>query len=196
MLEDVVGMFWGIFICFDLLIFEIFFLFIFGGKVIVVRNVLLLNDFEVSLEVIFCNMVLLVMELLLFGCGFLFFVKVVNLVGEVFISVLVRCVYEEIGIERFYNFYGLSECIIYLMFEWIVCDDCIELMIGRFIVGICVYVFDKNFNLGLIGMIGELYLGGSGVLVGYIGLLELMSEKFLFDLFVVDEGVIMYVIGD
>ncbi|UII31895.1 amino acid adenylation domain-containing protein [Fulvivirga ulvae] len=51
--------------------------------------------------------------------------------------------------------------------------------IGRPLSGRAAYVLDSNLNLVPVGVIGELYVGGSGVSMGYLNKPELTKERFM-----------------
>lgn len=67
-------------------------------------------------------------------------------------------------------------------------------LIGWLIDNLCLYVFDCVFRLQFFGVVGELYIGGVGVVCGYLNWLELNVECFFVDFFVV--GGCFYCIGD
>ena len=52
--------------------------------------------------------------------------------------------------------------------------------IGRPIANSTAYIYDKNNRLTPIGVVGELYVGGDGVALGYLNNPELTAERFIF----------------
>lgn len=67
-------------------------------------------------------------------------------------------------------------------------------LIGIVVVNMSIYVLDEDMKLVLIGVSGEMYISGVGVVRGYLNWLELIVEKFVENLFVIGER--MYKIGD
>ncbi|OUM08507.1 non-ribosomal peptide synthetase [Pseudomonas syringae] len=68
--------------------------------------------------------------------------------------------------------------------------------IGRPIGNTRLYVLDAHQRLAPLGAIGELYIGGDGVALGYLNRPELTDEKFIADPFSTQPGATMYRTGD
>jgi len=73
--------------------------------------------------------------------------------------------------------------------------------IGKPVANTSVYVLDRNRNLMPLGLPGELWIGGKGLSLGYLGLPELSKEKFVACPFESPEGgddapALMYATGD
>jgi amino acid adenylation domain-containing protein len=68
--------------------------------------------------------------------------------------------------------------------------------IGRCLPQTQVYLFDEYQQLVPIGIPGEIYIGGSGVAIGYLGDPTLTSAKFLSDKFAPRPGALLYRTGD
>ena len=68
--------------------------------------------------------------------------------------------------------------------------------IGRPLAGNSFYILDDKRRRVPIGVAGELYIGGDGVALGYVGDPELTAERFLPDSFSGVEGARMYRTGD
>ena len=62
-------------------------------------------------------------------------------------------------------------------------EDANIVPIGRAISNTRVYVLDSQLRPVPIGVIGEIYIGGAGVAIGYLNRLELTAERFLPDSF-------------
>jgi amino acid adenylation domain-containing protein len=68
--------------------------------------------------------------------------------------------------------------------------------IGQPISNTQVYILDRYLRPVPIGVVGEIYIGGPGVALGYLNRPELTSERFIADPFSVDQGPRMYKTGD
>lgn len=74
--------------------------------------------------------------------------------------------------------------------------ECDSVPIGRPVHNMQVYVLDADRRQVPIGEVGEIYLGGVGIALGYIGQPELSAERFLPNPFVDDADARMYRSGD
>ncbi|SDX46163.1 arthrofactin-type cyclic lipopeptide synthetase C [Pseudomonas syringae] len=75
--------------------------------------------------------------------------------------------------------------------------ECAEsVSIGRPIGNTRVYVLNAQQRLAPLGVIGELYIGGDGVALGYLNRPGLTDEKFIADPFSDQPGAMMYRTGD
>jgi len=67
---------------------------------------------------------------------------------------------------------------------------------GAPLVNMRAYVLDGRRQLVPIGVLGELYIGGSSLARGYLHQAELTDERFLADPFAAGTGARMYKTGD
>jgi nonribosomal peptide synthetase protein VioF len=99
-----------------------------------------------------------------------------------------------------FNVYGPSEATIDAMVFPVSRNDLANLPsvvpIGRPIGNVRCYVLNENLTQCPIGVIGELYLGGAGLAVGYMGNSAATAERFLPDPFSEIPGARMYATGD
>jgi amino acid adenylation domain-containing protein len=97
--------------------------------------------------------------------------------------------------RRFFNAYGPTEASI-----WATTAVCEEnqttVPIGYSISNVRVYLLDDYLELIPDGVPGEIYIGGTGVTRGYLGLPGLTAERYLPDPFSPDPGARMYRTGD
>ena len=93
------------------------------------------------------------------------------------------------------NMYGPTETTIWST-TWNVNGESDSVPIGKPIANTQIYVLDANRQPVPIGIPGELYIGGTGVVRGYLGRPEQTSERFQTDPFSQTDGNRMYRTGD
>jgi amino acid adenylation domain-containing protein len=84
--------------------------------------------------------------------------------------------------QHLINGYGPTECTTFSTMYSVTKDNIALLKnipIGKGISGRTTYILDTHLNLLPIGVIGELYIGGTGLARGYLNQIELTSEKFI-----------------
>ncbi|MEC4812714.1 MAG: amino acid adenylation domain-containing protein [Scytonema sp. PMC 1069.18] len=83
--------------------------------------------------------------------------------------------------QRFIHVYGPTECTTFS--TWYLIEDVPEaattLPIGRPITNTQTYILDRYLQPVPIGVIGELYIGGPGLAIGYLNRPELTAQKFI-----------------
>ncbi|MFE5874051.1 amino acid adenylation domain-containing protein [Rhodococcus sp. NPDC056506] len=92
-----------------------------------------------------------------------------------------------------HNFYGPTEVTVDAVHTSTECSG--EPLIGRPVAGLRAYVLDAGLRPVPVGVVGELYLGGPGVVRGYRAAPALTAQHFLPDPFAAD-GTRMYRTGD
>jgi amino acid adenylation domain-containing protein len=96
--------------------------------------------------------------------------------------------------EEIWNLYGPTETTIYSTIKQITDDE--DITIGKPVANTQIYILDEALNNLTDGSIGEIYIGGDGVAVGYLNRAELSAERFVKDIFSTVEGARMYRTGD
>jgi amino acid adenylation domain-containing protein len=175
--DDLAGMLASTSICFDLSVFELFAPLSWGGKVVLVENVLALADPSKHSDVALINTVpSAIADLLALG-PLPRTVRTVNLAGEPLKSELVRKIYDSGGVEKVYDLYGPSETTTYSSFTLRQHQG--RATIGRPIANTKIYLLDEAMQPVPIGVAGEIFIGGAGVARGYLNRPELTREKFI-----------------
>ncbi len=191
--EDLRGTLFATSVCFDLSVFEMFAPLAAGGRVVVAEDALELPRLAESCAVTLVNTVPSAMDELARG-ALPAALRVVNLAGEPLQADLVERVYAHRQVERVYNLYGPSEDTTYSTFALVRPRS--PVTIGRPIANTRAYVVDRGGRLSLIGVPGELWLGGDGLARGYLGRPELTAEKLVPDPFGGRPGERLYRTGD
>lgn len=167
-------------ICFDLSIFEMFVPLFAGGCVVLVDNALTLVDkcFNFPLKLI--NTVPSAARALLEHDAIPDSVEVINLAGEALEQALVDALYQKSQVKRVYNLYGPSETTTYST-SYLALAQVNRTMvpIGKPILGTTLYVLDQQqLPVPLLAR-GELYIGGSGVTLGYCQRPEETASRYI-----------------
>jgi amino acid adenylation domain-containing protein len=183
-------------ICFDLSIFELFLPLCFGGRIILVDNILALPGLPQKEEVTLINTVPSAIRELLNDECLPHSALTVNLAGEALSADLARRLYAALPEHQLYNLYGPSETTTYSTFTYIESNVSNTPGIGRPVANTQVYVLDREGNLACTGVPGELYIGGVGLARGYLNRPELTAEKFVPDPFSTEPGARLYRTGD
>jgi amino acid adenylation domain-containing protein len=101
--------------------------------------------------------------------------------GEALTPKWVRRVLEAGAPGRFINGYGPTECTTFATWHHVreVSEDAASIPIGQPIANTTAYVLGNHRRLLPIGIPGELYLGGDGLAMGYLGDPELTDHRFV-----------------
>ncbi|MFP4120964.1 amino acid adenylation domain-containing protein [Coleofasciculus sp.] len=177
--EDLAGVLASTSICFDLSVFELFVPLSWGGKIILVENVLHLPTLPANQEVTLVNTVPSAIAELLNIDDLPASVRIVNLAGEPLQNGLVERIYQRDTVEKVFNLYGPSEDTTYSTFAWVKKGTNKLPPIGRPIANTQIYILDRYLQPTPIGVPGELHIGGAGLAKGYLNRPDLTSEKFI-----------------
>ncbi len=183
-------------ICFDLSVFEVFVPLSWGGRVILVENVLELLSLATGAEVSLVNTVPSGMSELVRREALPASVRTVNLAGEELSRKLTDEVYRVSRVERVLNLYGPSEDTTYSTWMTVPREGTGKPSIGRAIAGTRAYVLDRYLHPVPAGVAGELYLGGEGLARGYLNRPDLTAERFIPDCWSGMAGERLYRTGD
>ncbi|HEX5724711.1 MAG TPA: amino acid adenylation domain-containing protein, partial [Longimicrobiaceae bacterium] len=100
--------------------------------------------------------------------------------------------------QRLLHMYGPTETTAWCSYENVehVAEDALTVSVGRATGNQRIYLLDPALNPVPVGVPGEAYVGGDGVVRGYLDRPGLTAERFLPDPFVVEPGTRMYRTGD
>ncbi|MBN3897502.1 MAG: amino acid adenylation domain-containing protein, partial [Nostoc sp. NOS(2021)] len=183
-------------ICFDLSTFEMFVPLCYGGKVILIDNILHLPTLPAAKNVSLINTVPSVIAELLRTDGIPTSVQTINIAGEPLQNKLVQQLYQWENIQQVFNLYGPSEDTTYSTFAWIQKNASNIPPIGRPINNTQIYLLDQDLQPVPVGVPGELHIGGDGLARGYLNRPELTAEKFIPNHFSDKSAARLYKTGD
>lgn len=168
---------------FDVLIVEIFGMLVcgvwmvilcFGGFIDIGYFIVLLCD--EGIMVMYFVLFLFGLFLLLLGVSQWWMLQWVFIGGELLFGEVVDKFYVIFDV-LLYNFYGLIEIVINVSwFKVVGLQGICIVFIGWFKINIIMYLFDDLLQLVLIGVIGEIYIGGMYVVYGYYCCVGLIVE--------------------
>jgi amino acid adenylation domain-containing protein len=118
--------------------------------------------------------------------------QVLLVAGEVLTSDLASRLQRLVARGRVANLYGPTEATIYTTMAWVESTE-VDPPIGHGLSNASLYVLDEA---GKPSDTGELYIGGNGVALGYVGRSDLTHERFRRDPFRAEPGAMMYRTGD
>jgi amino acid adenylation domain-containing protein len=192
--QELDGVLAGISISFDPSILDIFMPLCLGGKVILAANTLALPRLVAADEVrLLFSVPSVVRELLRMG-GIPASVETINMGGEHLPSSLVQELYALPHLKRVYDLYGPTEtttCSTYALRTVEAAPT-----IGRPIDGTQVYVLDSQLRPVPHGETGELFIGGHGVVRGYLNNPDINQQRFIPSPFSADRTSRLYRTGD
>ncbi|MDQ0418593.1 amino acid adenylation domain-containing protein [Croceifilum oryzae] len=193
-MQELAGVLASTSLSFDLSVFEVCVPLTMGGKVIVAENALHVDKLSAQ-NVTLINTVPSAAKELVRAKTIPSSVTVVNLAGEPLPQLLVQGLYEEGSIEKVYNLYGPSEDTTYSTYMKLEKGNkYLVPPIGRPISNTEAYVLSTGGQMVPIGVVGELYIGGSGLARGYLNRPDLTNERFIPHPF--QEGKRVYRTGD
>ncbi len=177
--QDLTGVLASTSICFDLSVFELFFTLSQGGTVILADHALHLLTLPARQQVTLVNTVPSAMAELVRDEGLPAGVQVVNLAGEPLKKALVEQVYKLETVQWVLNLYGPSEDTTYSTWALVERNSATEPSIGRPVANAQVYLLDEAGQPVSVGVTGELYMAGKGVVRGYLNRPGLTAERFV-----------------
>jgi amino acid adenylation domain-containing protein len=118
--------------------------------------------------------------------------------GENLLAETLRLWRDHASSTRLFNEYGPTETVVGCCVHEVQAADprSGSVSIGRPIANTQLYVLDENLRPVAPGVIGELFIGGVGVGLGYLNRAELTAERFLADRFSGVSGARLYKSGD
>lgn len=183
-------------LCFDLSVFEIFTPLSWGGRVILVRDVLSLPSIPEGNDIMLLNTVPSAMSELVRARALPRSVRTVNLAGEPLSPALAEAIFRVETVQRLFNLYGPTESTTYSTASLVERLSQRPPNIGRPIANTRVYILDSHGQPVPGGVVGELYITGEGLARGYWGRPELTLERFVPDSFSGGLGGRLYRTGD
>ncbi len=166
--EELAGMLASTSFNFDLSVFELFAPWSVGGKVILAVHALDLRGLPAAEEVTFVNTVPSAMAELVREDRLPAGVRAVGLAGEELHRPLADRVYALPGVARLYNLYGPSDTTTYSTWEE-AAPSPEKPAIGRPTADTSVFLLDEDMRQVEPGEVGELYIAGAGLALGYLG---------------------------
>jgi len=193
--EELAGVLAATSVCFDLSVFELFVTLGLGGTVILAENALALPALPNAGEVTLVNTVPSAMAELVRTDALPTAVRTVCLAGEALRRDLVDRIQEKPGV-RVLNLYGPTEDTTYSTGAVMARGERGAPSIGRPLPGTRAFLLDRAGHRVPPGAVGELCLGGSGLVRGYLGRPALTAERFVPDRWSTVPGDRLYRTGD
>jgi amino acid adenylation domain-containing protein len=194
--EDITGVLASTSLNFDPSLFELFVTLSRGGTVIVAENALELPNVEARERVTTMSAVPSAIAELVRMDGVPDSLRVANLAGEALPHSVAQRIYDNTGVQRVLNLYGLTEDTLYTTMSLVERGSPTPPDIGRPIDNRRLYVVDPHMGQVPVGVPGELYVGGEGLGRGYVNRPSLTAERFVPDPFSGRPGSRLYRTGD
>ena len=167
--EDLRGVLFSTSLNFDISVYEIFLPLVFGGRMIIVDNLLSLPMTEARDEVRLINTGPSLMAALMRLDWTPSKVRTINLAGEPLPLRLADGLFKANPNLALFNLYGPTETTVYSTYSRVSNSDRRPPAIGKPLWNTQVYVLGPQAGLLPKGATGELYIGGAGVSRGYLG---------------------------
>lgn len=183
-------------IAFDVSMLELLLPLSTGGQVVMMRDHLALLEQDPPSPVALLAGVPAIVELLVAKGRIPHSVATVVLAGEQCLPQTVNALLGLPHISRVVNAYGPTEATVYATAKELLAPAVGMPAIGVPIAGTSAYVLDDALRPAPPGGLGQLYIGGNGVAIGYSGRAALTAERFVPDPWSQEPGAKMYATGD
>nr|WP_319925023.1 non-ribosomal peptide synthetase [Xenorhabdus sp. Reich] len=179
---------------FDLAVYECFAPLISGGTVYLVADVLSLITTKQTVSLI--NTVPSAITHMIETDTIPTTIHTINLAGEALKPHIVEQLFARTEVQDVCNLYGPSETTTYSTWVRMNRSTGVTTHIGRPIANTQIYILDPHAEPAPIGVIGEIYIGGTSVARGYLNRPELTAKHFLPNPFDEEPEARMYKTGD
>lgn len=183
---------------FDLSIFELFVPIVSGGTVFITKSILQVEDWIRQPITLINSVPSLIKTVLELNVPIPASVTCINLAGEPLSNSLAQTLYALPQIKHIYNLYGPTETTTYSTISLVKKSEMENINIGKPLHNTQIYLLDSHLNLVPYGCVGEIYIAGDGVAIGYLEREDLTKERFLNNPFMKDSQELqkMYKTGD
>jgi amino acid adenylation domain-containing protein len=175
--DDRAGVLASTSISFDLSIFELLLPLCWGGRAILVRDIMDLPC--ESAEVTLLNTVPSAAAQLAKVDGLPHSIRTVNLAGEPLSAALAQELYSRPHVKRVFNLYGPAESTVYSTFALVPKEAVTQPPIGCPIANARILILDRHLEPIPEGVAGELCIAGEGLARGYLNRPDLTAERFI-----------------
>lgn len=124
-------------------------------------------------------------------------IKYIFCCGEALSVSVVEATYAKLDNVEVHNLYGPTEAAVGVTGWFCEKDEYLDgIPIGRPFANTQIYILDKHLNHVPVGLMGELYIAGKQVALGYLNRESLTKKRFLKDIYSEDASATMYKTGD